>query len=59
MITRDGEMVESGRRWMAGELTSDEYFSKVRESTAIAPGWELLRSVLCGVLTFLRSRRST
>ncbi|MET9646604.1 hypothetical protein ACFZB6_19760 [Streptomyces syringium] len=59
MIVREGEIIESGRRWMAGEASSDEYFSKVLQSAPIAPGRELVRSIRAWMLAVLRSRRTS
>ncbi|MEV0210648.1 hypothetical protein AB0H97_36205 [Streptomyces sp. NPDC050788] len=42
MPEREAEIIESGRAWMAGKVPSDEYFSKVVDSTAVTPGEELL-----------------
>lgn len=42
MPEHEVEIIESGRAWMAGKVPSDEYFSKVVQSTAVNPGKELL-----------------
>ncbi|WP_353946369.1 hypothetical protein ABII15_35400 [Streptomyces sp. HUAS MG91] len=57
MSEREAEIIESGRAWMAGKVPSDEYFSKVVESTAVTPGGELLnrlRAVVAAVANWVR-----
>lgn len=32
MIKSDETVIESGRRWMAGKVSDDEYYSRVHQS---------------------------
>lgn len=57
MSEREAEIIKSGRDWMAGKVPSDEYFSKVVESTAVTPGGELfnrLRALIAAVANWAR-----
>lgn len=56
MSTPDGEIIESGRRWMAGEVSDDEYFSKVAQSARAHPDHAWLERVLSFVATIFKVR---
>ncbi|MFD5407077.1 hypothetical protein [Streptomyces griseorubiginosus] len=56
MSTPDGEIIESGRRWMAGEVSDDEYFSKVARSAKAHPGHDWLDRVLSLVAAIFKTR---
>lgn len=53
------EIIESGRRWMAGEVSSAEYFSNVARSAAVHPGWELVHRFRAVIADILRSSKIT
>ena len=46
---REGEIIETGRAWMAGKVPSNEYFSKVARSATVHPVLDLLRALLTAV----------
>ncbi|MEU6547030.1 MULTISPECIES: hypothetical protein [unclassified Streptomyces] len=56
MSTPDGEIIESGRRWMAGEVSDDEYFSKVAQSAKAPRSHDWLDRVLSLVAAVFKPR---
>ncbi|MCC3776924.1 hypothetical protein [Streptomyces sp. UNOB3_S3] len=48
MHERESTIIESGRRWMDGKVTTDAYISTVLKSAATSPAQELM--------SWLRSR---
>lgn len=48
MHERESTIIESGRRWMDGKVTTDVYISTVLKSAATSPAQELV--------SWLRSR---
>ncbi|AZQ71830.1 hypothetical protein EKH77_11980 [Streptomyces luteoverticillatus] len=60
MGEQESAIIESGRKWMAGEVSTDVYVSGVLQSSArvLRPthhGQELLRRVKAGITTVLHS----
>lgn len=43
MPKREGEIIETGRAWMAGKVPSDQYFMEVARSATVHPVLDLLR----------------
>jgi hypothetical protein len=52
----DGDIIESGRRWMAGEVSDDEYFSKVARSATAHPGREWINRIASLVAALFKTR---
>jgi hypothetical protein len=53
MIKSQEKVIESGRRWMAGTVTDDEYFKEVHRSAIQALATGATRRVLSVLLRIL------
>ncbi|WP_406256082.1 hypothetical protein [Streptomyces nigra] len=53
MIKSEQAVVESGRRWVAGAITDDEYFRKVNQTVARSFAGRTAQRVATALIRFL------
>ncbi|MGX1364674.1 hypothetical protein RKD19_000033 [Streptomyces canus] len=53
MIKSEQAVIESGRRWVAGTITDDEYFRKVNQTVAQSLAGRTAQRVATALIRFL------